>query len=417
MVADSTKNPTDEMRPEIQLLLSCARTNIDSEKAKQIKILLQENIDWDYLIQIARWHGVMPLLYSSLNSICPQAIPSAQLAQLRSYFHTNARRSLFLTSELLKVLNLLQTHEISAIPYKGAVLAAFAYGNLSLRQFCDLDILIHPRDILRTQNLLISEGYQLHRQLDWEQHFLHQDSKVNVDLHWGITQKERPFEVDFEGLWSRIEPISLAGTKVVNLGAEDLLLILCVQITKDCWQWKEQLAKICDIAQLLRVHPSMDWNCVINQARKLGSERMLILGLLLAQKLLGTDLPNEILPRIEAHPIVEALANQVCERLLYKDYRLGLDDRPPKYLDREKNLFYFRVRERLQDKVPYFLHLVQVAIAPTEQDRAFVPIPAYLSFLYYLIRPIRAVTQYAFSFQKTERAGEQRNRGAGEQGE
>ena len=414
MVANSTKNPTDEMRPEIQLLLWCARTNIDFEKAEQIKILLQENIDWDYLIRIARWHGFMPLLYSSLNSICPQAVPNAQLVQLRSYFHTNAQRSLFLTSELLKVLNLLQTHEISAIPYKGAVLAAFAYGNLSLRQFCDLDILIHPRDILRTQNLLISQGYQLHRQLDWEQHFLHQDSKVNVDLHWGITQKERPFEVDFEGLWSRIEPISLAGTKVVNLGAEDLLLILCVQITKDYWQWREQLAKICDIAELLRVHPSMDWNFIINQARKLGSERMLILGLLLVQKLLGTDLPKEILPRLEAHPIVEALANQVCERLLCKDYTFGLDDRPPKYLDREKNLFYFRVRERLQDKVPYFLHLVQVAIAPTEQDRAFLPIPGSLSFLYYLIRPIRAVTQYAFSFQKTERAEERGTRRLGD---
>jgi hypothetical protein len=48
MVADSTKNPTDEMRPEIQLLLWCARTNIDFEKAEQIKILVKENIDWDY---------------------------------------------------------------------------------------------------------------------------------------------------------------------------------------------------------------------------------------------------------------------------------------------------------------------------------------------------------------------------------
>lgn len=401
MVADenTAKTPVADMRPEVELLLCCARTCIDSETAERIKTLLQEDIDWDYLIRTALSHGVMPLLYWSLNATCPEAVPNGRLAQLCDYFRINARRNLCLTRELLKLLNLLEAHGIPVIPYKGPVLAISAYGKLEFRQFWDLDILIHKRDIFSTKNLLISQGYQLKLELNWEYHFVHKDSRVKVDLHWGITQKERPFPLDFERLWSRLEPIYLAGTKVLNLQPEDLLLMLCVQVTKDCWQWQEQLvklAKICDIAELIRVHQGMDWNRIMAQASRLGSERILFLGLLLARDLLGTALPEEILQRMQAHPVVKALALAVCERLFLADYRSGVPDRLPKYLDIEKNLFYFRVRERLQDKVPYFLHLVHLAIAPTSADREFLPLPPSISFLYYLVRPIRAVGKYGF---------------------
>ncbi len=402
VIADTTaKNPAALKRPEIELLLCCARTYIDFARAERIKILLKEDLDWDYLIQIALWQGVIPLLYSSLNSTCPQLVPTSRLAKLSKYFQINARNNLFLTGELLKLLNSFQAHSIPVIPYKGAILAAFAYdGKLGLRQFCDLDILIHERDILRTENLLISQGYQLQRQLSWEYHFVHQDSQVNVDLHWGITQKERPFPLDFDYLWSRRQPITIAGKQVVNLQTEDLLIILCVQITKDCWQWKEQLAKVCDIAELIRVQPNIDWNYVIERSRILGSERMLFLGLVLAHNLLGTALPPEILSKIQTHPVVETLALQVCERLLITDGIRG-NDRPPKYLDLEKAVFYFRVRERWQDKVPYFMHLIHEAITPSIEDREFLPLHPSLSFLYYLIRPLRAVRKYGLNTLKS----------------
>jgi DNA-binding MurR/RpiR family transcriptional regulator len=40
-------------------------------------------------------------------------------------------------------------------------------------------------------------------------------------------------------------------------------------VTKDCWQWKEQLAKVCDIAEVVRVYQDIDWNSVIERAAQL----------------------------------------------------------------------------------------------------------------------------------------------------
>ena len=71
--------------------------------------------------------------------------------QLRERYHSNARRNLFLVSELLKLLKLLESHGIGAIAFKGPVLALYAYGNLSLRQQLDLDILVRKRDIFESK--------------------------------------------------------------------------------------------------------------------------------------------------------------------------------------------------------------------------------------------------------------------------
>jgi hypothetical protein len=365
----STKASTVSDRPEVELLLCCARTRIEPKTAARIRTLLQEDIDWTYLIQTAFQQRVMPLLYQSLSTTCPEAVPEAILSQLRNHSHSNAFRNLSLTKELLLLLNLFESNGIKAIPFKGPILAAWVYRNLALRQFGDLDILVSRRDYLKTKNLLISQGYyELPLNLNWEAQMVHEKSGVNVDLHWGITPIERPFKFNFERLWSRLEPVSLAGTTVKSLSSEDLLLILCVQIARNCWEQNEQLSQICDISELLRVHPAMDWEHVIKEASKLGGKRMLFFGLLLASSLLGTALPKEISPRLQADPVVKTLVRQVCSRLLGAEYEVRNE--------LEEKRFYLQVRERLQDKLPYFLgRWLYFRIVPNSQDWAFLSLP------------------------------------------
>jgi len=76
----STKAPTAATRSEVELLFCCARTHINSEIAERIRTLLQQDIDWAYLIQTAAQHGIIPILYQSLNPTCPEAVPNANLA-------------------------------------------------------------------------------------------------------------------------------------------------------------------------------------------------------------------------------------------------------------------------------------------------------------------------------------------------
>jgi hypothetical protein len=104
-------------RPEIALLLCCARTRLDSEHIEQIRTLLREDLDWQYLMQAAHAQGVAPLLYRSLQANCLEAVPQTFLSQLRRHFHANALHNLFLASELLKISRLFEAHGIPVIPF------------------------------------------------------------------------------------------------------------------------------------------------------------------------------------------------------------------------------------------------------------------------------------------------------------
>jgi len=295
------------------------------------------------------------------------------------------------------LLKLFEAHGIQAVPYKGPALGAAAYGNLSLRQFRDLDILVRKRDVLSAKDLLIAHGYRpsvhvtqaqeaAYLRSQYEYEFLREDGKVVVELHWGVTPRYFSFSPDFDRLWERVTPVSLAGIMVWTFPPEDLLLLLCVHGAKHCWR---RLEWISSIAGLVEAHEKFDWEQLMVQARALGSKRMLLLGLALASDLLGAVLPAEVLQSAKADRTVGALKELVRERLF-----LEMTERPGVF---ETALFHLKARERLQDRVRYFLRL---AMTTTARDWTATQVPPLLSFLYYPIRAIRLTKKYGPSLLK-----------------
>lgn len=401
-------------RPEEELFLCCARTRIDPQRAERVRGLLRQEIDWTYLIRTAHRHGVMSLLYASLNSVCPELVPRGARYYLRDHFCSNAARNLFLTDELLRLLKLLAAQEIAAVPFKGPVLAACVYGNLALRQFGDLDILVHKRDVTRARDLLVSEGYQpppwLVRMtaaqraasLDFQHYhyqFVRGDGRVMVELHWGLIEHYLAFRLPLECLWERLEQVSLLGTRVRNFPPEGLLLFLCAHGAKHGW---ERLEWICGVAELLRTREGLDWARVLWTAERLGSGRMLRLGLLLANDLLGTTLAKDVQRRIRADAVARSLAARVSDRLFREPVA------PPRWRDRPLPLvglapdlirFHLGAKERWRDRARYVAGLARLvvnqAVTPGVRDVELLPLPASLAFVHYLLRPLRLLGEQA----------------------
>lgn len=348
------RNLETNIRPEIELLVCCVRPQVDDAISDRITALVQEKIDWEYLIQTAHGHGVISLLYTRLNTICLHAIPDFALNRLRSIFGAIAGRNLFLTGELVKLLNLFKEQGIVAVPYKGPVLASLIYGNVALRQFCDLDIIVQAQDIFAVKKLLLAQGYRPKVEMTYAQEiaylqaktehtydFIHDDKGIFLEIHWRIAPKYiTPIEP--KHLWQDLEPFSLAGTTVCYLPLEDWLPILCVHGSRHMW---ERLSWLCDIATLVHKHPDLNWEKVLKQASAFGCRRILFLGLFLAHDLFGVVLPAEIWQQVKAEPLVSAIAPQVYNQLFD---RVKTSDR---FMGR--TLYHIQVRERFQDKVLY----------------------------------------------------------------
>ncbi|MBE9061764.1 nucleotidyltransferase family protein [cf. Phormidesmis sp. LEGE 11477] len=353
-------------RPEAALLLACIRPDQNEETRAEIQHLASgasSPIDWYYLLHTAEKHRVIPSLYRNLSSAQIATIPTEIYQDFRRRFFKNAQRNLRLTQELLHLLDFFEAQTISAIPYKGMILAASAYGKISLRQVWDIDFLVHEKDVVKSRTALIADGFRVTESFDREQSFFHDEREVEVDLHWGVTPFYFPVNLSFDRLWNNRQKISLNATSIKSFSNEDLLLILCIQIAKDCWERRqhiENLAKVCDIASLIYTAKDLNWDKVLSQANELNIHRIVLFGLCLAHSLLEADLPEQIIFQIQDTPTLTALSKQVC-RHLFGEYDEDFSDPRTRYSDiraRTRQLiFYFRLRERRAER---FQHVYQI---------------------------------------------------------
>lgn len=365
---------------------------MDAETAERVKALARENLDWAYLVETASCHGVLPLLYANLNTLCPDAPPRATLDQLADSFRKQKTLNAYMTGELLRLLTLFESQNIPAIPYKGPLLASTVYGKLAYRQFTDLDILVRKRDFPSVRELLVSHGYSpmfdlsaaqeaAHLQGNPELPFLGQKNGILVEIQWRIEVRRFSFEVDFDHLSPRLENASLGGKKVRTLAPYDLLLILCVHSASHLCS---RLGWICDVAEFIRLHHHMDWEEVIKRARSLRGEQFLFLGIRLANRLLGAPLPEDILEKAISHPKIEAYTSHVCRQLFREDsnWLQTLRD----------TLCQLSLGGRTSDSIRYVLDRT---ITPDVADWQFIALPDSLFSLYYVVRPIRLAAKYA----------------------
>ncbi len=381
--------------PEIELLLCCARTQMEPRYAECISHLVQQNLKWDYVLQTAQWHGVMPLLHWQLKDICPSAVPQSVYEQLHSAFNANAQKSLVLTGELIKIFNLFKEHDIPIIPFKGPVLARSAYDSLALREFVDLDILVPEKWVLQSSKLIISQGYEpvynlteaqeaVYVKLRNEHMFWHKDKQITIDLHWSLMPKNFSFSEKDWLLGDRHEQVYLGSNLVETLSAELLLIFLCAHGAKHGWL---RLKWICDLAELIRSHQELDWDWTFAQADKLGTKRMLCLGLYLCQDLLGAVLPQHVFQQIHANRHVLTLAFQV-QKLIFSP-----NQHENKFV--KEATIYLKTMESLKDRVWFCFDTV---FNPTPLEWAMLPLPTGLFPLYYLIRPVRLTIKHSLRF-------------------
>lgn len=344
-----------QIRAEIELLLCCAHTHVDDGNVDRITFLAQQELDWNFLIQLASNHGVLPLLYTNLKAICPEAIPTAALDLLHRSFRRIAQRNRLLAGELVRVLGCLGEHEIAAVPYKGLVLAHLLYANLALRPSSDLDIIVQQQDILQVKELLMALGYQPKVEMTDAQEvayfasktehtydFFHPEQGITIELHWRIEPRYSTV-IEPKHFWHNLELTSFAGTTIVNLPLEDWLPILCVHASRHAW---ERLMWLCDIAELLRVQPEINWQKIIWQANHLGCKRIVLVGLALTHQLLDAHLPPEIMQAIAADRQVGLLSSKIYNNLVQQA------DIAQEFLGTTR--YQIQVREKLQDKILYF---------------------------------------------------------------
>ncbi len=390
---------TDGVCAEKQLLVSCARTRMVSEIAERIREITAAPLDWDFVLSEATENSVGPLLDLNLRAVTPESVPAGVMERLKITCRANTVRCLFLAAELHKILDLFRAAGIVAIPYKGPVLAEQAYGNLTLRDFDDLDIILPQRDLMKAHEAMLGLGYQA--RFPWivpkdsktalvpgEYNYRDEKRRAVVELHTELTLRHFPVVPGIDRFVQRLVKVMVAGREVLTFAPEDLLSALCVHGSKDFW---ERISWIADVAELILRHADLDWDAAFRMAESLRVERMVHLGLALADDLLQAPMPAEIRKRVREDREAVSVAREVEQRTLSR----GLPGAST------GGRLRFR-RRMVRGMLAGWRYSLRLAMVPAEEDWEMVQLPGPLAPLYLALRPLRLLHKYGWARRRQD---------------
>ncbi|MGC2160263.1 MAG: nucleotidyltransferase family protein [Silvibacterium sp.] len=368
--------------PEFELLLCSARTVPD---AARIQTLTAAGIDWHAFLELAAQHRVRPLVYKALRATCWERIPMDVQSEWEKINRTLTIGNLYLAGELLRITAEFEAAKIPIAAMKGAVIAAMAYGDLALREYEDLDLLIDESDFSRAVELLERLEYQPFWTYDnrkivrflrhvGEYTLISNTRRAGIDLHWRVATKATALSPRVSDFPSGFQPFPLAGATVLTFAPHDLPLYMAAQGGWDQWA---DLRRICDVAEFLRKFPDIDWEPTMRIAQRLGGLRSMLTGLSLASSLLGAEIPSSAIHRIHADKMVSRLAEE-SRQDLQRESSSGEATR--------RYLFQLNAKQGLRGKIAL---AYSILMDRTAHDGNWIMLPRPLWWLYGVLRPVR----------------------------
>ncbi|KAF5032916.1 putative nucleotidyltransferase [anaerobic digester metagenome] len=155
-----------------------------------------------------------------------------------------------------------------------------------------------------------------------------------------------------------------------------MFILLCVHVAGHRW---ERLNWLCDISEMVKSQ-DLKWDLIFSKAEKLGVKRILILNLLLANDLLGMEIPDYIKHNINLNTKLNGIIFQIKQSIFRNEKNLY-----------SKATLRLKIRERNIDKIMDFFRII---FLPTHKEYVSLKIPISLFPLYYLYRFFKVIKDY-----------------------
>jgi hypothetical protein len=151
---------TGLLSPELSALLACARTVVDQQNLPLFESALGVCRSPEALCQVAVTHGMVGHLHRLVSTSISAPADADLVLRLTELQRALAARNLHYTSALLQVLSRLDRAGVQVLTVKGPVWAELLYGDLSLRTWSDLDLLVGLQQAVQAREVLLQMGFE-----------------------------------------------------------------------------------------------------------------------------------------------------------------------------------------------------------------------------------------------------------------
>lgn len=373
------------MKIKTKLIIECCKDNRDTQVLEELITHIQ---NWNELISLSFSHGVFPIVYKVLKEY-ETLIPPEIFSKMKIQNLNLAKQNMLMTSELIKLIKLLEENNIQAISFKGPVLSQMAYGDVISRQYVDLDILVHEKDLEKAFLLFESLNYETNKNLKnkiLENQSIFHDitfykNNISFEIHWKLFSNEYKTKFDDKYIWKDFNNTIIQNHKLNSFKNELLILYLSIHGAKHNW---ERIEWLLDIKKYCSNH-NIDWKYLLKLSKETKSEKILFSTLYLCHLFLQMQLPKNVFEKIQEPKYLSL--SQEFEKLFLNRFENSLS----KKIDTKQiSRVQYKLLEGFKPKALFILSLLN----PTEQEFKTISLPKSLGFLYYIIRPFNIIARW-----------------------
>lgn len=267
-------------------------------------------IDWDRFLAVLARHRIEGLAHHALTA-AEVAVPPAQAAALARSAANVLRQNLDYAAEEVRI-----DRAFAALPHlfvKGATLAVLAYGTLGIKSARDIDLLVTPETMIAAGEILQGLGYACYLPAEpaqteaWlrcikETIWLHPVTGHLVEVHSRLL--DNPRLLGQVGLASPRQQVTVSsGMSLPTLSTQHLFAYVAAHGACHGWSRLKWLAD----AAALTTAAGATAASLHAAGERLGGGRCTAAALVLAQRVIGTEMDAGLVGRLRRDAAVGAL--------------------------------------------------------------------------------------------------------------
>lgn len=349
-----------------------------------------QSVQWAVVASLAWQYKIRPMTTAALREAGWPGVPGAVRSALEQAERDCVTKSMQQVALLREIAATAEGRGLRVIVMKGVALSAHLYGDVFIREAFDLDLLVHPEETERLDDVLATLGFQpasqptplsarqeaLLERFHHDRKFVHPASGVIAERHRALSGNAHLIATDFDRLWDRRGQARIADYSVAILGDADLARYLAVHAARHGWErWKW----IADLAVLYYRAGETGLARLRDDARTEGLLAIFNCAVLLVAATTGTSLPSAA--------VSGALGDRRARRLAIQALRMVSVVHTPDTIGAHRARLRGAAYRLLLKPTPGYLAFELAAFVHHDEDWRALRLPDGLIPLYYLAWP------------------------------
>lgn len=241
-------------------------------------------------------------LLSQIDSSMLQDVSEEDRINWKKAIQSNILHTLQLSANLEEIVHFLQSRGFPFVVFKGPQLSMQLFGDVGKRHYRDLDILVKPFDIHEIIAALKDEGFVLKHpdaiqsMEQWDYYFrykkdvdlAHPRKNVALELHLSLFRSELVNSASDERTFNAAVPFKMGNSSMLIPEKHHYFLYLLYHGGQHMYF---RLFWLLDVSRALKDW-ELDHSRVLSDARQMGMERLLLLGMEMCREVFKQEIPK-----------------------------------------------------------------------------------------------------------------------------